>query len=431
MNFEIERYGTNGEGIALRDGKIVFIPKALCGESVEADLIKENKNFCIAKLNCVNSESKNRIKPVCPYYLDCGGCDLLHANYTEQLEIKKQIVKNNLSKFAGYNGEIKDVFPSDKVYCYRNHITFAVSQKGALGFFKNSTHEVIPVKYCYLADDVINKCIDIFNTYFFDNHLFGYNYKTGKGKVKQVDIKFLNNQLLITIVATTNCLPNVEQLFVRLNLLKVKYGVYISVNCANNTLIYGNLKHIYGIKTINSTENGVESFVSSFSFLQVNNYIKTQIYNEICDNVCGDVILDAYAGRGVLSAMLSKKAKKVYAIEIVEDACMDAQKMLAYNKIDNVEYICDDVEHAVTNLKEKIDSIILDPPRKGVSRNALESIVNLDSKKLVYLSCSSDTLGRDLKILMNNYKVVLVQPYDMFPNTANIETLVVMEKVNG
>ena len=257
----------------------------------------------------------------------------------------------------------------------------------------------------------------------------GYNHKTSMGEIKQVDIKFLNNQLLITIVATISNLPNIEHLAVRLNLLRLQYGIYLSQNNKDNTLIYGKLKHILGIKNIQSDECDIKSKVSPFSFLQVNNYIKEEIYKKICKEIKGEIVIDAYAGRGVLSAYISKKCKKVYAIEIEQSSVEDGIETLQQNNIQNVQYLCEDVKTGLNKIDEKINCIIFDPPRKGVEKEILQDIIIKNPQKIIYLSCSSDTLSRDLKILMNNYKIIDITPYDMFPNTSNVETLVIMEKI--
>lgn len=428
---EVIRYGVNGEGIALLDNKVVFIPYALQGEKVECELQKNNKSFCNATLTDVITPSQKRCIPNCPYFYECGGCCLQHISYDEQLTIKKQIVQNNLKKYAGLDIEVNDVVACDKQYNYRNHITFAVNHKGQLGFFKNGTHDVLRVKNCCLADDTINKCIDIFNTYFFDNKLYGYNFKNKTGHIKQIDIKYINNQLLITIVATVSELPNLEHLYIRLNCLRVKYGVYLSTNKADNTVIYGKLKHLTGIKQIETSENGLNSYVSCFSFVQVNNYIKDLIYADILGYVSGNIVVDAYSGRGTLSAMVSKKAKTVIAIEVEEQAVEDALDMLENNNISNVDCVCGDCQQVLPSIQSKIDTLIIDPPRKGATIEVLQSILEHSPQKIIYLSCASNTLGRDLRVLTQDgkYKITKVQPYDMFPNTKEIETLVFMERV--
>ena len=430
-NLQIVRYGINGEGIALLDNKVVFIPFALKDEIVDVEMVKNNKSYFYAKLNNVITKSQNRTEPICPYYYLCGGCNLQHIKYDEQLKIKKEIVKNNLSKFAGFNYDINDVIASDKQFYYRNHISFHVNEKGQLGFFQQRTNDFVVIKKCFLADETINKCIDIFNSYFFDNQIYGFNKQTKKGTIKLVDLKCVDKKLLITIVSTEINLPNIEHLFVRLNLLKIKYGVYISLNTSNNFLIYGEkLKNIYGLKQIEICEENVKSFVSSYSFLQINNYIKSLIYNDILKNVEGNIVVDLYSGRGVLTSMLAKRTKKVYAIEIVQDACNDAKNILKLNNVNNVSVLCGDVQTLLPTIKEKIDCIIIDPPRKGASTDILINIIKKNPTKIIYLSCASNTLARDLKILLNEnyYKIKFIQPYDMFPNTSNIETLVVLEK---
>ncbi len=430
-NLQIVRYGINGEGIALLNNKIVFVPFALKDETVDAQIIKENKSYFTAKLNNVIKESDNREIPICPYYYDCGGSNMQHIKYDEQLKIKKDIVKNNLVKFANCHFLVNDVIKSDKQFYYRNHVSFHVNDKGQLGFYKENSNDFVTIKKCFLADETINKCIDIFNSYFFDNQIHGYNKITKQGIIKLVDLKFVDNKLLVTIVSTQLNLNNIDHLFVRLNLLKIKYGVYVSLNKSNNFLIYGEkLKHIYGIKQIETCEENINSFISCYSFLQINNYIKSKIYNDISKNVEGDIVVDLYSGRGVLASMLSKMAKKIYAIEIIKDACIDAENILKLNNIQNVNILCGDVKNLLPRIEEKIDCIIIDPPRKGASIDVLLDIIKVKPKKIIYLSCASNTLARDLKILLNEnyYKIKFIQPYDMFPNTSNIETLVVLEK---
>lgn len=433
-NLKIERYGANGEGIAIDNGKVVFVPFALKGEVIDCEIVKANKKFSFAKITSIKNKSSFRATPVCPYYYLCGGCNLQHIEYNEQLNIKTQIVRNNLKKIANIDCNVKNTIKSDKQYFYRNHITFAVSKNGRLGFFKNNSHHVIEINKCYLVDEKINDCIDIFNSYFFDNQLKGYNYECRCGEIKQVDIKLVNNSLLITVVATVLELPNVNNLCVRLNCLNLKYSIYISLNKENNTLVFGEkLKYIAGERHLSFSEENIKSYISSYSFMQVNNFIKSLIYSKIKDLIDGDIVVDAYSGRGVLSAIISSKAQKVYAIEIVESACLDAENILKNNNIKNVECLCGDCSDILKTINDNVNCVILDPPRKGVSGDVLQSIINLYPQKIIYISCASNTLARDLKLLLKDekYKILLVQPYDMFPNTPNIETLVVLERNNG
>ncbi len=430
-NIDIIRYGANGEGVGIDNGKVIFVPYTLKDENVECEIIKDNKSYSVAKVVNINKKSPSRTKPVCPFYFECGGCNLQHINYDEQLKIKSNIVKNNLNKISNIKCDVNDTIKSDKQFFYRNHITFAVSKNGKLGFFKNNSHDVVEIDKCYLVDENINKCIEIFNSYFFDNNLKGFDFVKNNGDIKQVDIKFVDNSFLITIVATVLELPNINNLCFRLNCLNKKYSIYLSLNKQNNTMIFGEkLKYIAGEKQLSFCEENIKSYISSYSFIQVNNYIKSKIYDKIKQFVKGDIVVDAYSGRGVLSAIISTNAKKVYAIEIEESSCLDAKNILNTNNINNVECICGDCADVLPTINEKVDCIILDPPRKGVKDKVLKSVIDFSAQKLIYLSCASNTLARDLKVLVNNgyYKIVLVQPYDMFPNTSNIETLVLLEK---
>ncbi len=432
LELKIDRYGANGEGIALYNNKVVFVPFALKGEIVKVEILKEYKTYYNAKLLNVIKKSEKRTQPLCPYYKICGGCNLQHANYKEQLKIKETIVKNNLEKYAHCNFNLNPIIESNLIYNYRNHISFHVNKKGELGFYKNSSNDFIKILNCHLANNVINLCISIFNNYFFKNHIKGYDKKTKQGLIKLVDFKIVNNKMLITIVSTNLILSNINQLVNNLKLIGVEFGLFISLNNYNNTLIYGQVnKNIFGLKEICYNEKDIISYIGNYSFLQINDYIKDLIYDKIINKVTANCVVDLYAGRAIVSALLSKKIKKVYAVEIVKEACFDANKMLADNNIKNVTILCEDANLALLKINEKVDCVIVDPPRKGMERKTILSILQKKPKQIVYLSCSSNTLARDLNIFLQdgNYKLTLVQPYDMFPNTANIETLAFMEKI--
>lgn len=423
---EIIRYGANGEGVGEKDGKVVFVPYALCGENVEIIDVKDNKNFVIGKISKINKRSENRIVPPCPYFEKCGGCDIMHANACEQSAIKQQIVENNIKKYANYTGKIENIIGGENKFFYRNHITFQVSENGKLGFFQKESHTFLQISECMIANQKINECITMINSYFFDNKLHGYNAKTKQGEIKQVDIKFVQNCLLLTFVCTCQELKNLDNLKVRLNCLNISYGIYLSYNDKNNT-IYGKLKHSFGIKQIEYNDCYIKSFVSPFSFMQINNEIKDKIYTKILQLVSGKTVLDAYSGRGVLSCILAKKVQKVVGVEIVKSACIDAQKIAQQNDLQNAMFICADIKTVIQNLGH-FDTIILDPPRKGCDKQVLDSIIKMQPNEIIYLSCSSNTLARDLTQLMHNYAITLVQPYDMFPQTRHIETLVMLKK---
>ena len=207
--------------------------------------------------------------------------------------------------------------------------------------------------------------------------------------------------------------------------MNIKYGIFLSVNKDNNSLIYGELKHLTGLKCIELFEG---DFISPFSFMQVNPYMQNLIYKDICDNIDGGNVIDAYSGRGVLSSYVAKKANFVYAIEIEKSSCKDAENLIKLNGINNVNIICDDCKNAIQKIDGCIDYVIIDPPRKGASQQVINCIMEKNPKKIFYLSCASNTLARDLTFITKNYHIIKIQPYDMFPNTSNIETLAILEK---
>ena len=411
MLVDIIRYGNNGEGIAQKDGKVIFVLRALVGETVDISIEKDYAKYSISKLNKIIKQSQNRVNPPCPYFNVCGGCQLQHAKYQEQLKIKSLKISGNLKKYANFDG-ICEIKPSFLKYNYRNHMRFAVVNK-KLCLHKNKSEKCIEIDYCHIACDAINLCIQPINNFLSSQNI----------DIVEVDIKAIKEQVLITFIAKNDALNlNVKSLESHLSPF-FTFGFYLYNRKTKN------LKHLGGFKKI-ECKNSLITYIRPLSFLQINNEISNIMYNDVCEFVKDEIVVDAFSGRGLLTCLLSQKAKKVFGIEIEKSSVLDAIDMQKQNNIQNVEFILGDANKVLSQLNKNIDCLVLDPPRAGIQNEMIFSILKMLPKKIIYISCASNTLARDLKLFLNKYSIKSVQGYDMFPETDEVETVVLLEKIN-
>lgn len=421
VELDILSNGMNGEGISKKDGKVYFVDGAIQGEKVNAEIIKNNKNFSIAKLDKIIVESKLRCTPKCKYFGDCGGCNLQHILYNQQLVIKKQNVQNLFNKHH-INFDVLDCEKSQE-YCYRNKLTLYLNKNNCLCFYKKNSKELVEINNCLLVNNDFNNLIKLINIFLKTNK--EYNSFILKG----ITIRQINNNFIINLIVTKKI--NLLKLQNYLKLNKINYALYYCINDMKNSNI-----PMYpcifsdGDSDIFIEEFGIKYPVYPMSFLQVNFDIKKIIYNKIISFVNGkNYVLDAYSGAGLLSAILAKHNKNVIAVEIDKSASKACEVLCEINNITNIKNICGDCKVELPNLfnKTSFDFVVLDPARSGVDRKILETIIESKVKNVAYLSCNPATLTRDLEILQNGgYRIDFAKPYDMFPQTSNVETLVIL-----
>lgn len=436
---DIIDFGNNGEGIAKDDGKVYFVPKTIVGEKVQVKVVKEKSNFCNCKLETVLTEDKKRIKPVCKYFDICGGCQLQHLGYTDQLPQKRISTQNTINKISKLNVEINDIMPSDKNYHYRNKMVFAFDKFANLCMHDESG-KLFELDFCHLATMGINKILSIVGQFVKSSNLIGYDQITKKGLLRYLVVRELNDEFLITLVCTKAEVPGIKNLIKALDNNFIKYGLFINVNTSNSSLILTEkFVHICGLKNLIGQyicKNGkvIKYPISPLSFMQVNDNIKERIYDMAQETLQGTkLIIDAYSGAGLLTAILSQIADQVVGIEIVSQATKDADDLARANNITNMKNINSDcvvgIDKALNKGKCDDFAIVLDPPRKGVDQVVLEKVISLSPNKIVYISCNPATLARDLVTLTKKYKITKILPCDMFPNTSEVETFVVLEKI--
>ncbi|MBI5990012.1 23S rRNA (uracil(1939)-C(5))-methyltransferase RlmD [Clostridium perfringens] len=447
--FDIISQGYEGEGIAKIDNKYpIFIEGALKGEKVKVRIVKVNKNFAYGKLMEVLEASEERVNPPCAIYKRCGGCKLQHASYKAQLDFKWDRVKDCVSKIGKLDPSIvKYPLGMENPWRYRNKVQLPIgliNGEVKIGFFAPRSHDIIDMESCLIQDEIGDKVVKLTREWIEKFNIRPYNVDgeyDEKGIVRHIMIRrgFTTNEVMIVLVTNGEKLPHKEE-FVDLmvkNIPGIK-SVIQNINSKKTNVILGlESKTLWGEDTISDYIGDFRFNISPLSFFQVNPIQTEVLYGKALEyaNLTGnEEVFDAYCGTGTITLFLSQKAKKVYGVEIIPQAIDNAWINAKENKVENVEFFVGESEVVIPDLINKgvkADVVVVDPPRKGCDKKLLDAITNIDAKKIVYVSCDPSTLGRDLQVLEENgYKTLEVQPVDMFPNTAHVETVVLMSKVN-
>lgn len=437
LEVEIVGYTSEGYGVARHEGFVIFVPFAIVSEIVKVHIIKTTKSYAVGKIIEITKPSEERRVPLCLVYGKCGGCALQHISYEGALKIKKTIVEDALRKIGGFNDIIiQDCVPSNKEYDYRNKAAFPlfVNEEGKLEIcmFRNLSHNPVYINDCSISDNLIDKISKIFKDFANVN----YELKDLK-RMRYLVLRVIDNKVLMVIVSDKE-VKNVTNLYLTIqekaNLEPGSLGIYYCKKSKdNNVILEGEIKHLLGIENIKTKINNIFVEISPLSFFQVNIDIMNKIYAKVIQNIDkNEVVIDAYSGAGLLSSLIAQKAKQVYGIEIVLDATKNANELKTMNKIANLININGDasveVPKLINNIKENF-TVVLDPPRKGADEKVLNSIILSKPSKIIYVSCNPASLARDLKILCDGgYELKEVCPFDMFPQTAHVETFVRLEK---
>lgn len=395
MQYKIEKLDNFGRGISHINNKIVFISNALEDEVVDATTTYSNKKFDEAKVNEIIEVSRMRINPICPYFDICGGCNLLHMNYDDQLKFKYNKVKDIIFKYLKEDIKVNDVIYSNQ-FNYRNKASFEVKEK--LCYKMRKSTNLVDIKYCYLLDNNINDIVHVLNN---------LNLKN----INNITIRTGEEDIMVIISGN----PTQEII----DALKEKARS-----------IYVNDKLVYGRSNIVSKIGNYEFFVSDKSFFQVNKYNVKNLYDKVLEyaELTGNEnILDLYCGTGTIGIYLSKYAKSVIGIEVNEQAIFDANVNKNKNNIENISFICDTTSNINNIVNNDFDVIIVDPPRSGLDKNTINFLINSKAKRIVYVSCDIMTLVRDLNILKQDYDIREITPVDMFPNTYHVECVCVLK----
>lgn len=410
MIVSIYDYGMNGEGVAKINGKVVLVPKAMVGETVDIFVTNDYKNYAEARVVEIITPSPERVAKNCNIS-GCGGCGLTHMTYTEQLKFKQLLIKKTIKKIARIDCEVNPTIPCQKQFNYRNKASFVVGD--AVGFYKENSHQIVNIDNCNLMDENINKTLKIFKDW------LNFN----ENCIKNLVIRSLNNQILVGVVVEKE--TDLSTFYTALQQLNLPVGLYEIINTRKDSVVLaGTVKHIAGIKEINLTNFGVNYSIDIMSFHQTNEEIQNKIYTKVLDYITPeDVVVNAFSGAGLLTAIASKKAKKVYGVEIVQSAHLLAEQLKQANQLNNITNLHMDFNKFLLN-PPKSDILLIDPPKKGCGK----ILEKTDTKSIIYISCSPISLAKDLQILTKNYIIEEITPYDMFPNTISVETVVKLRR---
>lgn len=437
INVTIQNYGCNAEGVAKHDGQVVFLPYTIVGENVTATIINDKHKFLIGKAIEIKNPSNDRNTPLCPYFSKCGGCQLQHMKYSKSLEIKKQIVQEAITNIGKINFDVNNCVESDNVYQYRNKIALPINPKTRqLAMYRTGSHNMIDISTCCLQKDDINKLINIFNKYLRMSKTSVYDEEKKQGVLKFLVAREINGCLLVTVVINANKLADSDLLVSLLKQNFDNFGVNLNINTEhNNVILSQNYIELYGLTEVQICENEIRYAINNKSFLQINEDVKNKIYTKVFNEISGQIVVDAYSGAGLLSAMMSKHAEKVYGIEIIKPATELANKLKKQNNIENLTNINGDCAKELPKLLNTLNDnknlyIVLDPPRKGCDKKVLDAIALTSPKEIIYISCNPSTLARDLNFLLKSdkYDIKSITPFDMFPQTKHVETLAILKR---
>ena len=446
--YEMEIYDLShdGLGIANFDGFLVFVKDALPSERVIAEISRVKKNYAHAQTVTKIKVATNRIAPLCELFASCGGCQMQHLDYLSQLKFKKALIGRNMQKFAQLeNPPIADVIGMENPWRYRNktQIPFGTNKQNQLvaGFYKNRSHEIIEMPACHIQSEIADEIIAEIKKLAVEFKIAPYHEATHTGILRQVIIRvgFKTKQIMVIFVTKVPDLPHKEALCQRLiTKFPMIKSIISNVNSQVTNVIFGSkLTTIYGEAEIIDELGGLKFLISARSFYQVNPRQTEILYKLVVDyaNLSADeVVFDAYCGIGTITLFLARVAKQVYGVEIVCDAISNAIANARINDIHNVNFEVGKAEIVIPRLiSDGIipDVIVVDPPRKGCDVALLTAIITAKPSRVVYVSCDSATLARDVKILeTGGYSLKALQPVDMFAQTSHVECVALMSRKN-
>ena len=433
--------GFEGEGIAKIDGFTIFIPGAIKGEKVRILIVKVLSSHAFGKLLEILEASKYRQEVDCSTYKRCGGCNLRHIKYEETLKMKQNAVQSLVNKTLKNKLQVQETIGMDNPYHYRNKAQYPVGidKKGepVIGVFANRTHEVIPIEKCLIQNPKSEEIAKFILDFIKKEHISVYNEETRKGLFRHIVIKvgIKTGEIMCILVINGKTIPKEEILIKNLveNFPQIK-TIVKNINTKNTNVILGQENiNIYGNGHIEDILGEYKFKISPLSFYQVNPIQAEKLYElgvKMAEISKEDTVFDLYCGIGTISIFMAKYAKKVYGVEIVEDAIKDAKENAKLNNVTNTEFFAGDAKIVLDELinQKKVipDIVMFDPPRKGLAKNSINDILSIKPKKIVYISCNPATLVRDLAEFESLYEVKSIVPVDMFPFTSHVECVAVL-----
>ena len=449
----VSALGSEGEGVVETEGGRVFVPFCLVGETVRVHIVRAKGGAAYGKLLEVLVPSPDRVEPACAAYGKCGGCHLQHMRYEAQLAWKREKVASALRKLGNIEAEVSPVVPCEAQYGYRNKLQLPVGQAAGetvVGFYAPRSHRIVPIGDCPVTPWSA-RAIGLIRRYAKECGAEGYDEATGKGVLRHVVIRELAGKYIVTF-ATTGSLPQEKKLVGMLKEVFADFTLWHNKNASRSNVIFGKeFRLVYGAGVFGAEENGIRYSAGANTFVQVNGDIRGKLYEAALSKVSEDAtVIDCYAGGGLLTAMFAKKCRQAYGIEIVPEAVACADALKRENGLVNMENHCGSVEEVLPRLMRTVGeqaTLTVDPPRKGLERSVVSAIAASGIKRVVMISCNPATLARDLGLLTGSlreengaivkgtgdgaYRIESVEPFDMFPQTSHVETMVVLRRNQG
>lgn len=461
LTVEITDMTSEGEGVGKKDGFPFFVKDTIIGDKAEIRVTRVKKSYAYGRLEKVLTPSPFRVEPKCAFHRQCGGCQIQSMSYEKQLEFKQTKVRNNLIRIGGFAPEkidkiMEPIVGMEEPFYYRNKAQYPVGTdregEPVTGFYAGRTHSIVANTQCYLGVKENKEILEIILAYMKENKVSAYDETTGKGLIRHVLIRkgFYSGEIMVCLVVNLKGkqreLPAQQKLLDRLLTISNMTSVSLNINTERtNVILGGEIRLIWGKETIQDTIHvcdadnnfertgrGITYAISPVSFYQVNPAQTEKLYS-LALSYAGltgqETVWDLYCGIGTISLFLAEKAKKVYGVEVVPQAVENARENAVSNGITNAEFFVGKAEEVLPQKYEKdgifADVIVVDPPRKGCDNACLDTILKMAPKRVVYVSCDSATLARDLKVLCGGgYEVEKVRAVDMFPMTVGVETVV-------
>ncbi|MFD0050544.1 23S rRNA (uracil(1939)-C(5))-methyltransferase RlmD [Actinomycetes bacterium NPDC127524] len=439
----IKRLGINGEGVGYFKRKVVFVPGALPGEEIVAEAVKVQPKFSEAKIKTIRKPSPDRINPPCPVYEECGGCQLQHMSYSRQLTEKRDIVIQSMERYGKVpldSLNIKETIGMEDPWFYRNKSQFQVGLKNGkviAGLYGLNSHDLIDIPNCIVQHPKSNKATRMIKKILTNLGISIYNERKKKGAIRTIitRVGFETGEVQVVLVTNTEELPQKDKLIelIKSQLPEVK-SIIQNVNNKNTSLIFGDKTILLdGEQVITETLGDLSYELSARTFFQLNPIQTVKLYDEVKKAAAltgTEKVVDAYCGVGTIGLWLAGDAKEVRGMDTIRESVEDARQNAKRHKVNNVKYETGKAENILPRwAKEgwKPDVLVADPPRSGLDDNLLQTILKVQPKKVIYVSCNPSTLAKDLQILSKSYKVKYMQPVDMFPQTAHVEVVTELE----
>lgn len=434
----IEGYSSEGLGIARIEGQVVFVHRAIRGEDCDVLILKVLKNAAFGKVAAIHTNSPHRTEPDCPYYGKCGGCDFRHMDYAEELWAKRQRVQDALRRLGGSDVAVEEILGAETTERYRNKSQYPIAADGSVGFYRARTHQVTDIDHCLIQMSAADAAARAVRQYIRQFGVACYDENTGRGLLRHLYVRSnTRGESLICLLVNGEKLPHEPEL---VELLRREVpgavGVVLGVNTGRGNAILGDrYRTVWGEDTITDTLCGLQFRLSVPSFYQVNHHQAERLYEKAVEFAAltgAETVLDLYCGAGTITQVMARHAREVIGAEIVPEAIGDAKENARRNGIGNVRFFCGDASAVAADFAAKHmrpDVICVDPPRKGLAPEVVEAAASMEPGRIVYVSCDPATLGRDVKRFADyGYRAVRAAAVDLFPRTANVESVVLLER---